>query len=118
MAIVKASCPLCGDVEMTLADVRLIVCSSTGEHTYSFGCPLCRLQHAKPAPPRVVDALRGAGVSEITWSWPAELDEVKSGPPVSPDDLLEFHFLLESEGWMDLVLAGSPSPQAESLSPL
>jgi hypothetical protein len=42
MAIVKATCPDCGDVEVTIAEVQVQVCASTSWATYSFQCPVCR----------------------------------------------------------------------------
>ena len=47
-----------------------------------------------------------AGVKVVNWSLPSELGELKSGPPISYDDLLAFHFELDSEGWLEHVIAG------------
>ena len=40
-----------------------------------------------------------SGVRLFTWSIPAELLEPHSGEPISHDDLLDFHALMESD-WM------------------
>jgi hypothetical protein len=60
----------------------------------------------KPAERRVVDLLVAAGVRLVSWDMPAELSELKSGPPITYDDLLAFHFELETDDWFDHVIAG------------
>ena len=106
VATVRASCPTCGDVELTTREVQVQVCSATDEGTYSFLCPSCRLIVNKPAEQRVVELLVSAGVKVVSWDLPAELSECRSGPPISYDDLLAFHFELDSEGWLEHVIAG------------
>ena len=106
MATVRASCPSCGDVELTTREVQVQVCSATEEGTYSFLCPACRLIVNKPAERRVVELLVSAGVKVVSWDLPAELSEAKCGPPITYDDLLAFHFELDSEGWLEQVIAG------------
>ncbi len=102
--MIRASCPTCGDVELTTRDVRVLLCSSTYQSSYAFQCPACRLAVAKPAEPRVVDVLLSSGIALTVWHMPAELDEVHSGPPISYDDLLEFHFQLKSGGPLESLL--------------
>jgi hypothetical protein len=82
------------------------MCSATEEGTYSFLCPACRLIVNKPAEQRVVELLVSAGVRVVSWDLPAELSEAKYGPVISYDDLLAFHFELDSEDWLDHVIAG------------
>ena len=106
MATVRASCPTCGDVELTTREVQVQMCSATEEGTYSFLCPACRLIVNKPAEQRVVELLVSAGVRVVSWDLPAELSEAKYGPVISYDDLLAFHFELDSEDWLDHVIAG------------
>lgn len=101
MATVRASCPTCGDVEMTTRDVQVQVCESTTESTYSFLCPSCRLLVNKSATDEVVDILVGAGVKVVAWSLPAELAETRLGAVISHDDLLAFHLRLEEDGWLE-----------------
>ena len=97
MATVRASCPDCGDVEMSIRQVRVEVCRTTEVSTYSFQCPSCRVRVCKPAAPHVVDTLVAAGVRPVTWELPAELAEAKVGPPISHDDVLAFHFALADD---------------------
>jgi len=101
MATVRASCQDCGDVELTTQQVQIQVCSATDEGTYSFLCPSCRLIVNKPAEQRVIELLISTGVQVTHWDLPAELAEPKSGPPVTPDDLLTFHFELELDTWLE-----------------
>ncbi|MDQ2754458.1 MAG: hypothetical protein M3R71_02790 [Actinomycetota bacterium] len=99
MVTVRANCPDCGDVEMMTNVLRLLHCSSTGDFSYAFRCPSCLLQVAKPAGTRIVEALGRAGVGQAEWCLPAELAEVRAGAPISHDDLLAFHCLLETDHW-------------------
>jgi hypothetical protein len=103
MATIRASCPTCGDVELTTRDVTVQVCSTNNQGSYSFRCPDCRMAVSKPAEARIVDLLVSSGVRLSVWHMPAELDEQRSGPPIDYDDILEFHFELQREGWMDRI---------------
>ncbi len=42
-----------------------------------------------------------AGVRTEVWHQPAELFEVHVGPPITADDLLDFHVMLERHDWFD-----------------
>jgi hypothetical protein len=53
----------------------------------------------KPASPSVVESLSAAGSRLVVWALPAELAELKQGPPICHDDLLDFHTALESPDW-------------------
>lgn len=101
MATIRASCPTCGDVELTSRDVTVQVCSSTRQGSYAFQCPACEMAVSKPAEQRIVDLLVSSGVRLMVWELPAEMDERKEGPPISYDDLLEFHYALQQDGWFD-----------------
>jgi hypothetical protein len=96
MSRIKASCQDCGDIEVTSSELQVLTCLGTGDSTYSFLCPSCRLIVNKPAEQRVVELLVSAGVRVVNWDLPAELSEPKSGPAITYDDLLAFHFKLES----------------------
>lgn len=106
MATIRASCPSCGDVELTTKDVSVQVCSATNQGSYSFLCPVCRLAVSKQAEARIVDLLVSSGVRLSVWHLPAELDEAHEGPAISYDDLLEFHFDLQSDNWVDHLTPG------------
>lgn len=114
MATIRASCPTCGDVELTTREVRVLLCSTTYESSYAFQCPTCGVAVAKPAEARVVDVLLASGIVLTVWHLPAELDEPKSGPPISYDDLLEFHFQLQRGADLDTLLAGGGDRRLEN----
>jgi predicted RNA-binding Zn-ribbon protein involved in translation (DUF1610 family) len=99
VAIVRATCPTCGDVELTVDQVQVQVCVTTALSTYSFLCPDCSMIVNKEASDSIVKSLTSAGSRLVTWSLPAELEEPKAGPRINHDDLLEFHLALESDDW-------------------
>ena len=100
MTTIRASCPTCGDVELTVKDVTVRVCAEDNSGTYSFTCPQCTVAVSKPAEPRIVDLLVSSGVRMSVWHLPAEMFEPHAGgEAISHDDLLDFHELLEDDGW-------------------
>lgn len=103
MAIIRASCPDCGDVELTSRDVRVRVNAATNEGSYAFQCPECQLAVSKAAEPRIIDLLVSSGVELFVWTVPAELLEPRVGPAISYDDLLNFHYELQDEAWFEKV---------------
>ena len=103
MAIIRASCPDCGDIELTSRDVTVRVNSVTNEGSYAFQCPDCQIAVSKPAEPRIVDLLVSSGVELYVWTMPAELLEERTGPPINYDDLLKFHYDLQSDNWLEKV---------------
>ncbi|HEX7095518.1 MAG TPA: hypothetical protein VF183_06530 [Acidimicrobiales bacterium] len=105
MATIRASCPTCGDVELTTADVRVRVCINDDRGEYSFRCPICRMTVVKGAEQRTIDLLVASGVALDTWSLPAELNERHEGAPITHDDLLDFHHLLQDDDSLAAALA-------------
>lgn len=101
MAIIRASCPDCGDVELTSRDVVVRVNSSTNEGSYAFQCPECALAVSKAAEPRIIDLLVSSGVELYVWTMPAELLEERIGPKLNYDDLLSFHYDLQQDDWFE-----------------
>ena len=90
MTTIKASCPDCGEVELTAADVTLMVCSYAPLSYYTFECTQCRVAVRKPADDHVVSLLLSGGVQAVVWELPAEALEVHEGPAISYDDVLDF----------------------------
>jgi len=89
MTTIKASCPSCGEVELTSDDVRLMVCSHPPFSYYAFDCPGCASEVRKPADEHVVSLLMSGGVGVTVWELPAEALEPKVGPALTYDDLLD-----------------------------
>lgn len=111
MATIRASCPGCGDVELTSKDVRVMVCTTNDEGSYTFRCPSCLLAVSKPAEPRIVDLLVSAGVGLTTWELPLELAESHVGAPFTYDDLLDFHFALQDDSWLNHLSEVAPETE-------
>lgn len=104
MATIRATCAICGDVQLTTDDVTVRVCTSNDEGEYRFRCPTCDEVVVRSAEQRTIDLLLAAGVEYSTWSLPAELFEERSGAPITHDDLIDFHELLsDDEGFQTLL---------------
>jgi endogenous inhibitor of DNA gyrase (YacG/DUF329 family) len=111
MTTIKASCPTCGEVELTPADVALMVCSHAPLSYYAFGCPTCSEEVRKPADDHVVSLLVSGGVPAQVWDLPAEVLEHGPGPALGYDDLLDFALQL-AETDLLAELAGGPVPSS------
>jgi len=92
---IKTSCPVCGDVELTPGQLRLVVCSRTEWSYYSFLCATCRDEVRKPADGEVVTLLVSGGVMAEHWVIPAEALEEHHGPAIAYDDVLDFALQLD-----------------------
>lgn len=90
MTTIKATCPTCGDVDLTTDDVRLRVCSIPELSYYAFDCPQCTEEVRKPADDSVVTVLIAGGVVAEVWEVPEEYFETHAGPALNYDDLLDF----------------------------
>ncbi len=96
---IRATCPACGEVELTPPDVELRVCRVEERSFYAFVCPECYRTVSKPADRRVVRLLTSGGVPAQPWDPPEEALEPRSGPALTWDDLLDLHLELESPDW-------------------
>jgi len=101
MARIRASCPQCGDVELTVADVHVRICSTTSEGEYAFQCPSCTDTVTKQAESRTIDLLVASGVAVSTWAMPVERLIGGERSPITHDDVIDFHMMLSD----DMVLA-------------
>ena len=115
MTTIKASCPSCGDVELTPHQVRLVVCSVKSWSYYAFMCTTCHDEVRKPAGRDVVALLISGGVVAEPWNVPAEVLEEHDGPTLNYDDVLDFALWLEQA---DLLAAAAavqgPRPRASA----
>jgi hypothetical protein len=98
---IKATCPTCGDVDLSPSDVTVTVARELGWSTYTFRCVQCSDAVCKPADDEVVQLLTGAGVRVERMDIPTEYLEAqvlsRTSPPLTGDDLLDFHL------WIDRV---------------
>jgi len=99
MATIRASCPDCGDVELTSQDMTVRLCVDDNRGAYVFRCPTCVMTVTKPTEQRIIDLLVASGVKVEMWTLPLELRERPTGSPFTHDDLLTFHELLEQDDW-------------------
>ena len=101
MTTIKATCPGCGEVDLTADDILLRIGSGHVSNTYGFSCPTCSEFVEKPADDRVVRLLLSGGVMPVLTHVPAEVLESRQGPPINHDDLLSFHEMLENDDWVE-----------------
>ena len=92
------------------------------EGTYRFTCPMCADDVEKRADRKIVALLVSAGVgvaggeSDLDEGYETEMlyeeeDEIDprgtlpAGPPISADELIDFHFLLQDDRYIEDFLA-------------
>jgi predicted RNA-binding Zn-ribbon protein involved in translation (DUF1610 family) len=109
MTTIKASCPSCGEVELTNADITLMVCSHAPLSYYAFSCPTCTDEVRKHADDHVISLLMSGGVRPTVWEVPAEALEAHAGTRISYDDLLDFALLMADD---DMLAARAMAPVA------
>jgi hypothetical protein len=111
MATIKATCPLCGDVDLAPRQVTVHIVEAIEDcdsrRSYAFSCPTCRDEVEKPADVEVVRLLTSAGVRTDTIPVPAEAREVHHGRPIGYDDLLDLVLFLESHDTLAADMAPS-----------
>ena len=103
MALIRATCSECGDVELRSRDLQVRICGDSGDGTYLFRCPGCRMTEVKNADDQVVDILAAAGVRCVEWLLPSELRERPGGDVITHDDVIDFHEILEGTDWFATV---------------
>lgn len=91
MATIKASCPYCGDIDLSSKEMITRICSYRPWSFYEFTCPACTQQIRKPADDHLISLLTSGGVRSTFWHVPAEVVERPDGPVLTNDDLLDFH---------------------------
>lgn len=117
MTRIRATCPSCGEVELTASDLVLAVVGSATEvqeaTTYRFECPDCEDLVVKPADSRISRLLTSGGVA-VEYTSATHLDDElaalsagthpehpRPGPLLTADDLLDLHLLLATDRWFD-----------------
>ena len=121
MTKIRATCPTCGEVDLTAADIELEVLREEDEPVadgscYRFCCPECEQIITKPADERIARLLASGGVRIFANGEPVDDLDARPAPapalpphPEAPaagarlthDDLLDFHLLLEDASWFD-----------------
>lgn len=90
---IATTCPCCGDLTLTPAQVTLLPATPGQDTRYAFTCPLCRERYVRPLPQMFAARMRSIGVREERI--PAEALEAHNGPPLTLDDLITLHYDLE-----------------------
>lgn len=104
MTTIKATCPECGEVSLRPDHLELRVFAEPDEQDYyAFDCPGCGDRVRKSADARIVRLLRTGGVEPVE---PATHPERPPAglPPITRDELLDFHELLQRDDWIDAVV--------------
>jgi predicted RNA-binding Zn-ribbon protein involved in translation (DUF1610 family) len=108
MTSIRTNCPQCGEVEMRADVILLTVEPHSGEGTYSFVCPSCEDLVEKPADRKIVSLLKSVGVDVAERQSPIEEVEARpEGPAFTLDDVIDFHFLLGRNDWLDALMASA-----------
>jgi len=92
---------------MSPESILLSIRDRAGEGSYRFSCPTCMNTIEKPADRKVVALLLSAGV-ELAGEGGEQLEmaapelppapeRYRPGPPLTVDDLITFHFLLQDD---------------------
>jgi hypothetical protein len=89
-AWVQAGCLWCGTVEFALHDLRVHV-AADDEGLLEFSCPLCGRLNVRALGRAELDSLTGLGAMPSQGPAPFELLEEHTGPPITWDDLIDFH---------------------------
>lgn len=106
MTTIKATCGTCGDVELTVADVQVMINEDDLSASYSFRCPCCAGVVVKKAPADMIDLLISAGVSYSVWKTPAPEVADPKAPLFDHDDLVAFGRMLGDDRAIELALDG------------
>jgi predicted RNA-binding Zn-ribbon protein involved in translation (DUF1610 family) len=113
---IRATCPMCGEVDLRPDEVVLRVVRDedglvSDSSSYRFDCPDCDESVVKPADGRIADLLTTGGVpveedDELRVPpRPPHPEAPRPGPVLTHDDLLDLHFALESDDWFTTLLA-------------
>jgi hypothetical protein len=90
---VEARCAWCGVVPLDADGLHVHVRREHGG-LLEFRCPTCDRLNLRRLSPGEVAVLSGVGIDPVERPAPFELMELRSGPPLTWDDLLEFHLAL------------------------
>jgi hypothetical protein len=124
MTTIRTTCPRCGEVDMGPEAILLSVRENGREGSYRFRCPSCADRVEKRADRKIVALLVSAGVDiergeggqleteeaaslfdHETVEGPANPELAPAGPPLTVDDMIEFHYLLEDDRYIQDFLA-------------
>jgi predicted RNA-binding Zn-ribbon protein involved in translation (DUF1610 family) len=122
MTTIRTTCPRCGEVDMGPEAILLSVLQGGREGTYRFTCPTCFDAVEKRADRKIVALLVSAGVDvagrdDLETRTASMFDQeepederdprgpLPSGPAFTVDDLIDFHYLLLDDRYIEDFLA-------------
>lgn len=116
MTTIRATCPTCGEVDLTPEQIVLTVIRADEapvgpDSHYAFTCPSCTSRVEKPADERIAHLLTTGGVSVSVVDEheaddrPPHPEAPTGGPALTYDDLLDLHVLLATGDWFDQLLS-------------
>lgn len=108
MSQIRTTCPSCGDVTVAAHRIYLRLRPGARESEFWFTCPDCAAPVTKPASADTTALLLNAGVERIGGTdadvspstaamAAADRSPDPDAPPLTHDDLIEFHFALADE---------------------
>lgn len=119
MTTIRTTCPRCGEVDMGPRAIELHVVRGGREGTYRFTCPTCMDDVEKRADRKIVALLVSAGV-DVAGRGAAGTEELPFGdgpdaaeprnelpslPGFTIDDVIDFHFRLQDDRYIQEFLA-------------
>lgn len=105
MTTIKATCGRCGDVELTVADVHVMINADHLSASYSFRCTKCAQVVVKTAPGPTIDLLVSAGVTYSVWRTPRDTRPDPEAPLFDHGDMVEFTKMLGNDRAVATALA-------------
>ncbi len=100
MALAKASCSNCGDIELEKEHMKLRLCVDTSQGSCVYNCPICGRPNTKTLIPQIMGMLVKEGLSLEVWSLPAELSEPRPEGAITIIDKIS---LLEANNLEELI---------------
>lgn len=90
--IIQLSAPCCGQVEITPAQVTVVLCSEQRFSYIAFTCPLCEGIQYLHAADDAIDRLTIPGVDFELWEWemPKLISDTAKPPTISVIDIERF----------------------------
>lgn len=105
MTKIIASCTTCGDLELTVSDLSVVVDTSRSCATYAFECPDCEDFVIEGASEWVVGMLISAGVTCAEVVLPVERVTDQAAPLFSQQDQASFAMLLDDDAAFTAAIA-------------
>lgn len=122
MAIIRVSCPTCGEIELPSERIELVTVPGLeidrNNTHYTFTCSFCDAVVRRPADRITATVLTSGGVAirpprhPVFVGRPGHPERPPGGPAFTRDDILDLHLLLEDDGWFAALLAARRRPSS------